>query len=71
MTTKHDNILEAKKSIKYQIKFLESLLDSLKDPSKVIRNRALFATYCIHRYLNDKFVLDVEEAMKEAEDVQH
>jgi hypothetical protein len=60
-----DNVAEAKKSLKHHIKFLKSLEDHIKFGDPVFKSRAMFATWCLHRYINDQLVNDIEKAMKE------
>jgi hypothetical protein len=75
MTKEYDNILEAKRSMKAHIQFLETLLSHLKGTNTLLRNRAVWAAWCIHRYLNDKLINEIQEAImsnapKEGEHVQ-
>ncbi len=64
MSSDHDNILDAKKSIKYHINFLETLLKHLKGHDKTLRGRATWAAWCIHRYFNDKLISDIQDAIE-------
>ena len=64
----NENIIEAKKSIKAHIKFLESLLTHLKGTNESLQARSMFAAWCIHRYFNDKLVRDIEKAIIENRD---
>ena len=59
------NIQEAKKSLKHHIKFLESLKDHITKKEEPMLSRAMWATWCLHRYINDQLVHDIEKAMKE------
>lgn len=61
----NDNVREAKKSLKSHIKFLESLLNHVRFGDELMRGRAMWASWCIHRYLNDGLITDIEKAMKE------
>jgi len=75
MTKEYDTVLEAKKSVKAHIEFFENLLQHLKGTDKVLRNRAVWAAWCLHRYINDHLITDVNEAVrihapKAAENVQ-
>ena len=58
-----DNIKEAKQSIKSHIKFFESLLSHLNGADPVLKGRAMWASWCLHRYMNDSLVSDIQEAM--------
>lgn len=64
MTKEYDTVLEAKKSLKCHINFFEQLLKHLKGTDKVLRNRAVWATWCLHRYINDHLIGDINEAVK-------
>ncbi len=64
MTKEHDNLLEAKRSIKAHIHFLGTLLEHLKGPNKILRGRATWAAWCIHRYFNDKLIGDIQDAIE-------
>ncbi len=63
------NIYEAKKSLKSHIKFFESLLHHINGTDEVLRARAMWATWCLHRYMNDRLIIDIEKAMNEFNDV--
>jgi hypothetical protein len=59
------NITEAKKSLKHQIKFFESLLQHIRRNQEPFLSRSMWATWCLHRYIEDRLVFDIEKAMKE------
>lgn len=59
------NILEAKKSIKSHIKFLESLLKHLKGSDLELQAKSLWVSWCLHRYFNDGLMNDIETALRE------
>jgi hypothetical protein len=63
--TENVTIAEAKKSLKYHIKFLESLKEHIIRGQEPMLSRSMFATWCLHRYINDQLVHDIEKAMKE------
>lgn len=65
MTEEYKNVLEAKKSVKLHIEFFESLLKHLNGTDKVLRSRACFAAWCLHRYINDKLIGDVQDAIEQ------
>lgn len=65
MNKENNNIQEAKQSLKAHIKFLESLLGHIKGNNEVLKWRAMWATWCLHRYFNDGLIEDIEKAMKE------
>ncbi len=64
MSKDYDNILEAKRSVKAHIAFFEALLKHLKGTDKVLRARAVWASWCLHRYINDKMIGDIQDAME-------
>ena len=59
------NITASKKSLKYQIKFFESLLKHIRHGEEPFLSRSIYATWCLHRYIEDKLMFDIEKAMKE------
>lgn len=59
------NIKEAKKSLKHHIKFFESLLQHIRRGEEPILSRSMWATWCLHRYINDGLITDIEKAMQE------
>ena len=63
--SKEGNIQEAKLSIKSHIKFFESLLGHIKGNNEMLKARAMWATWCLHRYINDGLMVDIEHAMRE------
>lgn len=64
MTKEYDNVLEAKRSVKAHIEFLESLLKHLNGTDKLLRGRACWAAWCIHRYFNDRLIGDIQNAIE-------
>ncbi len=58
------NVYEAKKCIKATIKFFESLLGHLNSNDEAFKNRALFASWCIKRYMDDGLASDMEKQME-------
>lgn len=63
MMKEEDNVVQAKKSLKSHIKFLESLLSHINGSDIEMKGRAMWATWCIHRYLNDGLIKDIEASM--------
>lgn len=61
--SKEGNIQEAKQSLKSHIKFFESLLGHIKGNNEVLKARSMWATWCLHRYIQDQLVFDIEKAM--------
>ena len=59
------NITEAKKSLKHNVKFFQSLLAHIKKGEEPFMSRSMWATWCLHRYINDQLVHDIEKAMRE------
>lgn len=64
MTQEYNNVLEAKKSVKSHIEFFEALLKHLNGTDKALRSRACFAAWCLHRYINDQLINDIQDAME-------
>lgn len=60
-----ENVYEAKQSVKAHIKFFESLLGHLNGKDHVLKGRAMWAAWCLHRYINDGLVFDIEKAMRD------
>ena len=65
MTQEYNTVLEAKKSLKAHISFFETLLKHLNGTDKVLRGRAVWATWCLHRYINDKMIGDIQDAIEQ------
>lgn len=59
-----ENIVEAKKSLKSHIKFLECLIKHIGGDDEVLKGRAMWAAWCLHRYINDGMIKDIEQAMR-------
>lgn len=60
------NITDAKHSLKSHIKFLEALLKHINGNDTILKNRAMWATYCLHRYINDGLMIDIETEIRES-----
>ena len=63
MSEENKNIYEAKQSLKAHIKFLEALLKHINSNDEVLKARAMWATWCLQRYINDGLMVDIEQAM--------
>lgn len=63
--SKNENIQEAKKSLKHHIKFFDSLLLHIRKGEEPHLSRAMWATWCLHRYINDRLMDDIQKAMLE------
>ncbi len=63
--SENPNIQEAKKSLKAHIKFLESLKENITKKEEPMLSRAMWATWCLHRYINDQLVHDIQKAIEE------
>ena len=63
MSDENKNIYEAKQSLKAHIKFFEALLKHVNGTDEVLKARAMWATWCLHRYINDWLIVDIEIAM--------
>lgn len=71
MDKETDNICEAKKSIRSHIKFFEALMKHLNGNDDVLKSRAMWASWVLHRYINDGFIRDIEKAMRENSSNSH
>lgn len=63
MSKEDENVYEAKQSIKSHIKFLETLLKGLNGSDETQRGRAMWAAWCLHRYIQDGLITDIQKAM--------
>lgn len=64
MTKEYDTVLEAKRSTKAHIEFFESLLKHLNGTDKVLRSRAVYAAWCLHRYINDRLMGELQSVLE-------
>lgn len=62
---KNDNIKDAKDRVKKHIKFLESLLSHLRTEKEPWISRCMWSTWCLDKYIEERLIYDIEEAMKE------
>jgi len=63
MTKKQINnidYLQAIESLKYNIKFMEDLMKNIYGEDKDQIIKAIYAANCIHRYINDQLINDVQ-----------
>ena len=60
-----NNTADAKKTLKSHIKFLESLIKHIDGTDKLFKGRAMWTAWCLHKYINNNLMLDIEQAMKE------
>lgn len=65
MTQEYNTVLEAKKSVKAHIQFFESLLKHLNGTDKALRSRAVWAAWCLHRYINDRLINEIQMVMEQ------
>ena len=63
MSEENKNVYEAKQSLKAHIKFFEALLKHINGNDEVHKARAMCATLCLHRYINDGLIIDIEKAL--------
>lgn len=63
MTKEYDNVLEAKRTVKKQIDFLETLLKNLKNPDKSWRGYGVVTAWCIDRYFSAKLSQEIQEVI--------
>lgn len=65
------NVTDAKKSLKAHITFFEALLKHLRGNDKALQARAMWATWCLHRYINDGLMPDIERAIQYNSEHEH
>jgi len=65
MTQEYNTILQAKKSVKAHIAFFESLLKHLNGTDKALRARAGYAAWCLHRYINDRLMGELQAVIEQ------
>ena len=63
MTKEYSNVLEAKRSLKTHIQFMETLVKHLNGTDKLLRGRAMYASWCLHQYFNNQFMIDLQNAV--------
>ncbi len=65
MTKGNKNVLDAKRSLKANVIFMEKLIQHLNSPNKSLRGHAMWAAWCLHRYFNEKLMSDIQDALNE------
>lgn len=53
----------AGKTMRSHIKFIESLITHIRGNDEVMKARAMWASWCIHRYMNEGLIKDIEDEM--------
>lgn len=72
MSNDSKSIVEARRSLKAHIEFMEMILKHLNGTDKLLRGRAIWASYVLHRYFNDRFMTDLQDTIeKSAEPLVH
>jgi hypothetical protein len=66
MTQEYNSAREAKRSLKAHIEFMETLIKHLNGTDKLLRGRACYAAWCLHRYFNDKFMSDLHDILEKS-----
>ena len=65
---KEEDILKsAKKSLKVNIKFLETLIKHLNGTNKSHKTGAVLTAWCLNEYIKKTLAVDIEKVMKEQE----
>jgi hypothetical protein len=59
------NITEAKMSLKHHVKFFESLLKHIRKGEEPMLSRSMWATWCLHRYIEDRLMDDIKKVIYE------
>jgi hypothetical protein len=57
------NEQDAKMALNSHIKFLESLKRHINSKDEVMKGRAMWASWCVHRYFNEGLIKDIQEAI--------
>ncbi len=63
MTHEYNNVVEARRAVKKQIEFLETLLENLKKPDKTWRGHAVITAWCIDRYFSEKLTNEIHDVL--------
>jgi DNA-binding transcriptional regulator Cro len=63
MTKAQRNVYEAKQSLKSHIKLFQSCLKQLNGSDDKAKNKAMWLSWCLHRYINDNLFTDIKSAM--------
>ena len=71
MSIEDHNVIEAKKALKHHIKFFTTLLKHLNGNDPDYKNRAVWVTWFLHKYINTGLALDMEKALKEQMEGAH
>ena len=64
MSKEYDNLMDARRTVKKQIDFLENLLKNLKKPDKSWRGYGIVTAWCIDRYFSEKLSNDIQEVIQ-------
>lgn len=65
MTKEYNQILEAKRIIKGQIEFLQTILKHLNGTDKILRDRGVWTAWCLRIYFNSGLMNDIQKAIEE------
>lgn len=65
MTKESYKLQESKKRITSQIKFFELLLQHLQGTDPIYKSRAVWSSMCVHRYINNCLMSDIQIAMQQ------
>jgi hypothetical protein len=57
------SVTDAKKCLKSHIKFFESLLKHINGDDLAFKGRAMWTSWCLHNYMNNQLMVDVEKAI--------
>lgn len=58
-------IIASQKSLKQTIDFLRLLLKNTRNPHEGLRAKAVISALCVHRYIHDNLVAEVETRLRE------
>jgi hypothetical protein len=65
MSKEYDTVIEARRTMKAHIQFLEALLKHLKGHDKNLRTKAVITAWCLHRYFTNSLMKEVEAVLRE------
>lgn len=55
---------EAIKSLEYHISFLKSLKENIRQGEPALVIKSIFAAHCLHEFMQEKLMPEVEEKMR-------
>jgi len=68
MSREDASIVEAKKSLKHHIKFLEAMKFHLGGTDLKMKHNAAWVAWCLNNYMQGQLMRDVEQAIKQRQE---